>query len=139
MGLSLSVTCAAEALVFYFLPQILSAIGIRRCMHLVFAAFLLRMGCYTALRWAPSPWLVLPAELLHGCTFALAWGGGTAYCAELSPPGLEATTQGLFQGASEGRTVHCSPSTCLAVQVCCSPCPPLAPQLPQPPQASTLA
>jgi len=46
---------------------------------------------------------VLPAEVLHGFTFALAWGGGVAYCAQLSPPGLEATTQGLFQGGFAGR------------------------------------
>ncbi|KAI3428509.1 hypothetical protein D9Q98_007333 [Chlorella vulgaris] len=97
MGLSLSVTCVSETLVFYYLPSILR-IGIRRCLHLVFAAFLLRMGCYAALRYAPSPWLVLPAEVLHGITFATAWGAGCAYCQQLSPPGLEATTQGLFQG-----------------------------------------
>ena len=152
MGVSLSVTCAAETLVFYFLPQVLR-VGVRRCMHAVFAAFLLRMGWYAALARAPSPWLVLPAEVsaaaqrqptwgagvgccharmplrspeacclllpcvqsrlgprlapnphrhplqvMHGFTFALAWGGGSAYCAQLAPPGLEATTQGLFQG-----------------------------------------
>ena len=41
---------------------------------------------------------VLPAEVLHGFTVALAWGGGCAYCAQLAPPGLESTSQGLFQG-----------------------------------------
>jgi hypothetical protein len=46
---------------------------------------------------------VLPVEVLHGFTFALAWGGGCAYCAQLSPPGLEATTQGLFQGERGGQ------------------------------------
>lgn len=35
---------------------------------------------------------------MHGFTFALAWGGGSAYCAQLAPPGLESSTQGLFQG-----------------------------------------
>lgn len=42
---------------------------------------------------------VLPIEVLHGFTFALAWGAGCAYCQQLAPPGLEATSQGLFQGA----------------------------------------
>ncbi len=41
---------------------------------------------------------VLPVELLHGFTFALAWGTGTAVASRVAPPGLEATTQGLFQG-----------------------------------------
>lgn len=63
MGLSLSVTCAAESLVFYFLPQILR-LGIRRCIHAVFAAFLLRMGCYAALSSAPSPWMVRAGRLV---------------------------------------------------------------------------
>ena len=71
MGLSLSMTCAAEAAVFYYLPQIMRRLGgHRRCLHLVFAAFLARMGCYCALRYAPSPWLV--SRLLRsaglGCT-----------------------------------------------------------------------
>lgn len=57
MGLSLSVTCAAESLVFYYLPAIM-AIGIKRCMHLVILAFLVRMGWYTWLAYAPTPWLV---------------------------------------------------------------------------------
>ncbi|PRW44509.1 major facilitator superfamily [Chlorella sorokiniana] len=104
MGLSLSVTCAAESLVFYFLPAIM-AIGIKRCMHLVFLAFLVRMGWYACLAYAPTPWLVLPAEVLHGFTFALAWGGGCAYCAQLAPPGLESTSQGLFQGVYFGAGV----------------------------------
>lgn len=57
MGLSLTVTCAAESLVFFFLPRLLRA-GTRRCMHLVFAAFMVRMGCYAALKHAPTPWMV---------------------------------------------------------------------------------
>lgn len=61
MGLSLTVTCAAESLVFYFLPKLLGRLGHRRCQHLVFATFLARMGCYALLRYAPSPWLVRAA------------------------------------------------------------------------------
>ena len=54
---------------------------------------------------AAGPLQVLPAEVLHGFTFALAWGGGCAYCAQLAPPGLEATSQGLFQG-QRSRCMH---------------------------------
>ena len=103
MGLSLAVTCAAEAAVFHYIPQLLAALGVRRCLHLVFAAFLARLACYAALPAWGTPWAVLPVELLHGLTFALAWGAGSAHCAAtLAPPGLEATTQGLFQGESGG-------------------------------------
>ena len=103
----------------------------RRCTHLIFAAFLLRMGLYTALPAAPTPWLVLPAEVLHGVTFALAWGGGCAHCAELAPPGLEATTQGLFQGAPALSGCCCSGGALAAPLL--NPAPPSPP----PPCAAT--
>lgn len=41
---------------------------------------------------------MLPVEVLHGLTFGLAWAAGTAYSAQIAPPGLEATAQSLFQG-----------------------------------------
>lgn len=63
MGLSLTVTCAAETAVFAALPALLR-LGIRACLHLVLAAFLLRMACYAALAAAPSPWLVRPGGRL---------------------------------------------------------------------------
>src|SRR6185312_16131952 len=97
-GLTLSVTCVAETAVFYFAGAILRTLGLDAAFHLCFAAFLLRLGCYATLASWPSPWCVLPVELLHGLTFALTWAAGTARCAALAPPGLEATTQSVFQG-----------------------------------------
>lgn len=44
-----------------------------------------------------TPWAVLPIELLHGVTFGLAWAAGTINCSRMSPPGLETTTQAMFQ------------------------------------------
>ena len=78
MGLSLSVTCAAETLVFWWFPVLLRMLGIPRCLHLVFLGFLLRLGGYWALALAPGPVWVLPLESLHGLTFALAWAGAPA-------------------------------------------------------------
>ena len=46
---------------------------------------------------------MLPIELLHGVTFGLAWAAGTSCCAQISPPGLETTTQAIFQ---VGRTAR---------------------------------
>lgn len=58
MGLSLSVTCAAEVVVFWFSGRIIQGLGIRLCMHLVFLAFLVRLLCYATLaRWG-SLWKV---------------------------------------------------------------------------------
>ena len=98
MGLTLTFTCIAETAVFYWTGAIVRALGLDRCFHLCFAAFLLRLGCYATLAAWPSPWCVLPVELLHGLTFGLTWSAGTAKCAAIAPPGLEATTQSAFQG-----------------------------------------
>lgn len=93
MGLSLTVTCVAESAVFYCWPFLLRTLGIPCCLHLVFAAFVVRLGCYASLASWGSPWLVLPVETLHGFTFALAWAAGTAYCGRVAPPGLESSCQ----------------------------------------------
>jgi MFS family permease len=98
MGLTLSVTCVAETAVFWHAGALLRLLGPHGATHLCFAAFLLRLACYAALPAWGSPWLVLPVELLHGLTFGLTWAAGTARCAELAPPGLEATSQSMFQG-----------------------------------------
>lgn len=50
-----------------------------------------------------TPWAVLPVELLHGVTFGLAWAAGTINCARISPPGLETSTQAIFQVKSTKR------------------------------------
>ena len=42
-----------------------------------------------------SPWTVVAAEPLHGVTFAVMWATSTKYAAEIAPPGLAATMQGL--------------------------------------------
>jgi len=47
-------------------------------------------------------WLILPVELLHGITFGLTWSVGSKKCSIISPPGLEATTQSVFQGLMFG-------------------------------------
>jgi len=96
MGLTLTVTCAVEAPVFFFAGRLLAAIGVRAVLRLVYAAFLLRLSAYWALPLLGTPWAVLPVEALHGITFGCAWAAGQAQCARLAPPGLEATTQAVF-------------------------------------------
>ena len=55
-----------------------------------------------ALPLLPSAWLVLPVELLQGCTFALAWSAGTVQVKRIAPPHLRSTVQSLFQGLYTG-------------------------------------
>ncbi|RMZ56222.1 hypothetical protein APUTEX25_002412, partial [Auxenochlorella protothecoides] len=101
-GLTLTVTCVAEPIVFWHARRLQAALGRRGCLHLVFAAFLARLACYATLRGWPSPWLVLPVELLHGFTFGLAWATGTAWAAAEAPPGRKAGMQAAFQGSYMG-------------------------------------
>lgn len=50
----------------------------------------------------PSPWFVLPVELLQGLTFALAWSAGTVHVKRISPPHLRGTVQSIFAGLYTG-------------------------------------
>lgn len=93
MGLSLTVTCAAEIPAFHFQGKLLALTGVSGMLHLVLGVFALRLACYFMLPWWGSPWAVLPVELLHGVTFACGWGAGTINCKRVAPPGLEATMQ----------------------------------------------
>lgn len=61
--------------------------------------YAIRLGYYAIL---PNPWAVLPAELLHGVTFAAFWSACIYYSSTIAPPGLGATTQGLLSGMFDG-------------------------------------
>jgi len=103
MGATLTVTCIVEAPVFYASGHLIRSLGVPRILHMVHAAFLLRLACYWLLPWLVtvknfSPWVVLFVEPLHGITFGCAWAAGCAQAARLAPPGLSATTQALFSG-----------------------------------------
>lgn len=101
-GLTLTLTCIAEPIVFYFAERLLRVLGHNGSLHVIFIAFLVRLVCYATLPAWPSPWLVLPVELLHGFTFGLTWAVGTAWVAARAPPHLRATVQSAFQGCYLG-------------------------------------
>lgn len=102
MGLTLTVTCVSETIIFYFSSHIISFLGIPRSIHICFLAFFVRLAAYSSMAYWSSVWFILPVELLHGLTFGLTWSVGTKKSQSLSPPGLEATTQSVFQGCMFG-------------------------------------
>jgi len=102
MGLTLTATCLAEVPIMFFSDQIIRAVGTDGCIHLVMAAFVLRLLAHSSLALWPTTWLILPVELLHGVTFGLAWACGTVRTAQLSPEGMRASMQGLFQATFMG-------------------------------------
>jgi hypothetical protein len=73
MGLTLTVTCIAETIVFYYATKIMKFLTLDGCFHLCFLAFLVRLGSYATLAHWKTPWAVLVVELLHGITFGLTW------------------------------------------------------------------
>ena len=78
---------------FFCSNAILRALGTDNTLHVVVAAFVLRLMAYSTLSSWPTPWLVLPVELLHGITFGCAWAAGTSKSAELAPDGLGTSMQ----------------------------------------------
>lgn len=98
MGLTLTVTCVSETIVFYYAQTIIQILGLSTSMHVCFLAFFVRLIAYSTMQFWSSVWFVLFVEVLHGVTFGLTWSVGTQKSKILSPKGLEATTQSVFQG-----------------------------------------
>ena len=102
MSATLVVTVAAEVPVFFYAGRLIDRVGVTPVLHLVYAAFLIRLGGYVLLPSLATPWLVLPFETLNAVTFGSAFAAGTTACSRLAPPGLAATMQALFNAAYSG-------------------------------------
>lgn len=93
---------SSQVPVFQFAGSIMEAIGIQGSLHLVLAAFVIRLTAYSTMALWPSVNIVLAVELLHGLTFGLAWAAGSEHCKRVAPVGLEATVQAAFQSCYFG-------------------------------------
>ena len=78
---------------FQLQGQLFERVPLKTVLHVVLLTIALRLGCYAALPAVGNVWAVLPVELLHGITFATAFGAGTLYANQLAPPGRSATMQ----------------------------------------------
>lgn len=95
MGLSLTVTCAAEVPLFIASGWLIRRIGAHGVIVIACVCYGARFLGYSLLT---DPWWVLAIEPLHGVTFACMWAASTYVAKEMAPPGLEATSQGLANG-----------------------------------------
>ena len=59
----------------------------------------LRLICYSL---TTQPWVVLVIQLCHGLTFAAIYTAGVHFADQVAPPGMKATTQGMFSGTLMG-------------------------------------
>jgi len=99
MGISIAINICTEVPVFHFSQEIMQRLGTRGVMYVGMIAYFLRLLWY-GVAWSPAS--VLIAEPLHGLTFALIWSNLAVIGADISPPGLEATTQGVINAVFNG-------------------------------------
>ena len=93
MGLSLAAASLSETPFFFFTQAILRRTGVGSALVVVALGYAARFAWYAALQ---DPRATVPAELLHGLTFALSWAAATQYVGELLPPELASTGQGVL-------------------------------------------
>eukprot|EP00468_Gymnochlora_sp_CCMP2014_P002804 CAMPEP_0167749390 /NCGR_PEP_ID=MMETSP0110_2-20121227/5379_1 /TAXON_ID=629695 /ORGANISM="Gymnochlora sp., Strain CCMP2014" /LENGTH=362 /DNA_ID=CAMNT_0007634535 /DNA_START=282 /DNA_END=1370 /DNA_ORIENTATION=+ len=95
LGTSILLNVVTEVPCFVFSQTLRDKYGVRSILYIGMAAYAIRCGWYA---WISNPWAVVPAELLHGVTFALVWSSLAVLATELAPTdgGLQATAQGLF-------------------------------------------
>lgn len=93
-------TLGGEVIFFSLSGRILKKIGYGHCLSLCFCAYCIRFALLSLL---PSPWWILPVELvMQGPTYALCYTTIVAYASAVSPPGTSATMQGIVAGVDDG-------------------------------------
>jgi len=95
LGLSILLNVLTEVPCFVLSQTLREKYGVRGILYIGLVAYVGRCVWYS---WIRNPWVVLPAELLHGVTFALVWSSLAVFAKSIVPKkaGLEATAQGLF-------------------------------------------
>lgn len=99
MGSTLTIATLSEIPVLFFSGQMLRRWGTRGLMLLSLSAYLIRAFGYAL---APGPELVLLLQLTHGLTFSAMLVAGVSFAAQMAPPGLSATAQGVFSSTMMG-------------------------------------
>ena len=99
MGVALTVSTISEVPAMFFSDRLLRRFGARGMLVIAMTTIGLRLICY----WLTSaPWVVLLIQLVHGLTFAAVYTAGVYYADQVAPPGMKATTQGMFNGTLMG-------------------------------------
>lgn len=104
LGGSLTVTAMSEAPFFFITSAVLARISLKFALCIVLFGYAIRFLYYAQIGMPPleAPEWTLPAELLHGFTFALGWAAATQYVAVLLPPELSSSAQGLLAAVQWG-------------------------------------
>jgi len=99
MGFALGIATLAEFPVLFFGNYLLAKLKPHGLLILSMSATLVRLFLYVIFTSAAG---MLAFQLINGFTFAALWLAGVSYINENAPPGLLATTQGIFGAAVFG-------------------------------------
>ncbi len=99
IGFALTVGTIGELPFLFFSANLLKRFGARGtliCSLVAISTMLLGFSMVKA------PWILLVLQLLHGTAFSGLVISGVAYAAEIAPPGLSTTAQGIFSAVYGG-------------------------------------
>jgi len=99
MGIALSVAMLGEITLFVFSEWLLKRYRPHQLLMFAMLGHSVRLVLYS---YISTPWLVLPVQILHGCSFALIWITAVEYAKQLAPPGMGATAQGILNSVNFG-------------------------------------
>jgi PPP family 3-phenylpropionic acid transporter len=99
MGFALTASTLSEIPAMFFSDRLLRRFGARGMLIIAMTTIGLRLICYSLVSQA---WVVLLIQLCHGLTFAAIYIAGVHYADQIAPPGMKATTQGMFNGTLMG-------------------------------------
>ncbi len=99
MGFALTVSTISEIPAMFFSDRMLRHFGARGMLIIAMTTIGLRLLCYSL---TTQPWVVLVIQLCHGLTFAAIYTAGVHFADQIAPPGMKATTQGMFSGTLMG-------------------------------------
>jgi PPP family 3-phenylpropionic acid transporter len=99
MGLALTIPIAVEIPVMFFAGRLLRRFSAHDMMVTATIITGIRLLLYAATNFPEG---VLFFQFLNGLTFPLLWVAGVSYAAQISPPGMGATAQGIFGAAVFG-------------------------------------
>jgi len=99
MGMALTIATVSELFIMYYSDRLLKSWKSRGLILFGLLMISIRLLGYSSTN---TPAIALTLQLLHGPTFAAIWMAGVAYVAEIAPPGLGNTAQGMFTGVVMG-------------------------------------
>lgn len=73
--------------------RIITRLGHINTFFISLMGFCVRLCFYSVIT---NPWLFIPADLLHGVSFAVIYPCFTSYASAVAPKGAVATTQAIF-------------------------------------------